>query len=243
MDINYVDVNLINIRATELSTPPYWALLQRKLFSLINKAASLAAEKYARKSGLVYHAFDVDDMYESRSMRSLFYAMGGNEEILPIALREWNAITRLHDDGRLIPPGDPENPMFIPQLHNEYWNMSIPFNADWFHMGEGNQYFYNLCLADPTNPENRERARKFANLYTGDSPEAPNYDPRYKIIRSPFHGGAGPFLKCRTHKIIPHWSGEISGPIELVRHWLDSGSVGEVFGDGTPRVPAGFSFP
>ena len=110
--------------------------------------------------------------------------------MLEIGLREWNAITRFYDDSVVRRDDDPVHPNFRVQLHNEYYNLNGP--ADWFHMGEGNQSFYCFGLADPINPENIRRAKRFAGMYMGEDSEAPNYDPTYKIIRSPFHGGVGP---------------------------------------------------
>ena len=137
------------ISATKITAPPEWALLQRQLFTLLEKAGDLATEKYARPDGRVYHFFDVDDAYESRSMRGIFYALGGDRRFLDIAKREWDAITWLYSEERVLPDGDPPHPMYMPQLRNEYWNLDVPFNADWFHMGEGNQMLYDFGVADP----------------------------------------------------------------------------------------------
>ena len=150
--------DLVSIRAAKVAPPPAWALLQRQLMGLLEQAGDLATQKYARPDGLVYHIFDVDDAYESRSMRGMFYALGGARRFLDIARREYDAITWLYSDERTLPQGDPPHPMYMAQLHNEYWNLAVPFNADWFHMGEGNQMFYDFGLADPTHPTSRERA-------------------------------------------------------------------------------------
>ena len=133
---------------------------------------------------------DVDDTYEAHSYKGLLHAIGANDRILEIGLREWNAITRFFDDGIVRRGDDPTHPNFRVQLHNEYYNLDGP--ADWFHMGEGNQSFYCFGLADPANSENVRRAKRFAGMYMDEDPEAQNYDPKYKIIRSPFHGGVGP---------------------------------------------------
>ncbi len=63
---------------------------------------------------------------------------------------------------------------------------------DWFHQGEGNYLFYMLCMADPTNGAHIERARRFAGFFTGEDPEAPNYDPAQRIIRCARNGSKGP---------------------------------------------------
>ncbi len=228
-----MDNSIPTITATKIAPPPDWALLQRRLFDIIAIAGDVATEKYARSDGRVYHFFDVDDAYESRSMRGIFYALGGPRRFLDIAKREWDAITWLYSEERQLTDEDPNHPMYMPQLRNEYWNLDIPFNADWFHMGEGNQMLYDFGLADPTNPSNRERARKFAAMYIGEDPNAPNWDPVHKIFRSPLHGGAGPLTEVRKHKGIVHTDGNVSDHVHLVRHWLDRRSLGDFGHRGT----------
>ena len=38
------------------------------------------------------------------------------------------------------------------------------------------------------------RARRFAGLYLNEDPQAPNYDAKLRIIRSPLNGSAGPYF-------------------------------------------------
>lgn len=182
--------NIASIKATEISAPPAWALMERQLICLMAEAVDLAAQKYGHLDGTPYNVNDVDDTYEAHSYKGLLYAIGAEKKVLEIGLREWNAITRMYDDGVVRRDDEPQHPEFRVQLHNEYYNLNGP--ADWFHMGEGNQSFYSFGLADPTHPENIRRAKRFAAMYMAEDPEASNYDPKYKIIRSPFHGSVGP---------------------------------------------------
>ena len=186
--------NTPNIKATRISPPPGWAILQRELIQLMESAVELAAKKYSRPDGTPYRVDDADDTYEAHSYKGLLYAIGANDRVLDIGLREWNAITRFYDDSVARRDDDPAHPNFRVQLRNEYYNLNGP--ADWFHMGEGNQSFYCFGLADPDNPENIRRAKRFAGLYMDEDPEAPNYDPTHKIIRSPFHGAVGPRFRA-----------------------------------------------
>ena len=219
--------SLPTITATNIVAPPAWALLQRQLFSVLEKAGDMATQGDARPDGRVYHFFDVDDAYESRSMRGMLYALGGADRFRDIAKREWDAITWLYSEERQLSDDDPVHPMYMPQLRNEYWNLNVPFNADWFHMGEGNQMFYDFGVADPSNPGHRERARKFAAMYIGEDPDAPNFDPEYGVFRSPLHGGAGPMTSSRQHSEIVQRGDTVSDHVHLVRHWLDRGSLGD----------------
>ena len=231
---------LPTISANEYKSPPAWATMQRHLMRTMEEAALVAAEKYARPGGLVYHVHDVDDAYESRSMRARFYAIGASERMLDIALREWNALTRFYDDGVKQPEGMPLNSMYMPQLHDEWWNLAVPYNSDAFHMGEGSQYFYDFGLADPSNSEMIRRARRFADLYLGGEGEAPNYDRQHKIIRSPFHGSEGPLLRAKSKYRLSHSTGDTTGDLELVIAWLDQPGHGGFFHRHRPDgVPSG----
>ena len=231
---------LATIIASEIKPPPAWATMQRHLMRTMEDAALVAVRKYARPSGLVYHVHDVDDAYESRSMRGRFYAIGASEKMLEISLNEWDAMTRFYDDGVKQPEGILPNPMYMPQLHNEWWNLAIPYNSDAFHMGEGSQYFYDFGLADPTNSEMIRRARRFAGLYLGEDPDAPNYDSEHKIIRSPFHGSEGPCLQAKSKYRLSHTTGDTTGDLELVIAWLDQPGHGGFFHRNRPDgVPSG----
>ena len=140
---------MVSVKATEIVPPPGWALMERQLIHLMEEAVNLAAEKYSRPDGTPYNVNDVDDTYEAHSYRGLLYAIGADDSVLEIGRREWNAITRVYDDGIVRQDDDPVHPEFRIQLHNEYYNLNGP--ADWFHMGEGNQSFYSFGLAEPTN--------------------------------------------------------------------------------------------
>ena len=191
-------MKLPTIEATRLGPPPGWALLQRQLFALQEEALELLAQGYCEDDGTPLEYIDADDAYEAHWYRGMLYALGGGERVLEIGKREWEGITRLYEEGR---------PGHAPQIKDEYYRAP----ADWFHMGEGNQALYSLALADPGDAALIARSRRFAELYMGP----PNYDPQYRIIRSPFHGSDGPFFHA---------------PVEMVKTGLDRYYYG-----GTPR--------
>ena len=176
------------ITAGNLQAPPPWALLQRELFDFMAEAVRYAAGRYGRPDGTPLNAQDADDAYEAHSYRGLFYALGASDDIGELAFRQWEGITRLYDDAGEPPHGMGSHPKYDAELHAEYYK-----HGDWFHMGEGNQSFYSLGLADPHRPAHLERVRRFADLYLGDSP-ARNYDTAHRVIRSPFHGSTGPLF-------------------------------------------------
>ena len=56
---------MTHIKATRVSPPPGWALLERELINIMEAAVDLAAKKYARPDGTPYRVDDVDDTYEA----------------------------------------------------------------------------------------------------------------------------------------------------------------------------------
>src|SRR2546429_595288 len=69
---------------------------------------------------------------------------------------------------------------------------------DWMHNGEGLQLFNRMGLSVPRDPKYVERCRRFAGFYMDEDPEAKNYDPRHKIIKSMMNGSRGPMLRKAT---------------------------------------------
>ena len=125
-----------------------------------------------------------------------FYAIGGDEKVLDLALGHWNAATRFGDDSIV----SRVHPRFTAQVHKEYYGLVHPGDAEWHHKGEGNMAFYGFGLANPTISENVRRAKRFASFYNGEDPEASNYDAEYKVLRSPFQTGQGPWLKASAQQ-------------------------------------------
>ncbi len=162
------------------STPPAWAILERALFDLMDRAVGPFLDKYARADGsLIWRDTwgrsrdGADDFYESSVNWPLLFLLGGGDHLLPLAHHQWEGITK-----QLTALGP---------IYNEYER-----GYDQFHQSESYTYFYTLCLADPENPRLRERARRFAGLYLNEDPEAPNYDAERKLIRAPHNGSGGP---------------------------------------------------
>lgn len=169
------------ITATEpCLAPPAWAVLERKLFDVMDQAVYPFLAKYTHPDGTLiwndtwYGSRDgADDFYESSFNWPLLYLLGGGDHLLELGQRQWDAITRQLTEFGLV--------------HKEY-----ELGYDQFHQAESYIYFYFLCLADPTNATNRARARRFAGFYLNEDPEAPNYDPEHNIIRAAHNGSGGP---------------------------------------------------
>jgi len=199
---------MVTIKATEISAPPGWALLERQLIEMMEQAAVMVVEKYAEPGGAVYYADDVDDLYEIFQNWALFYAIGADDRLLQLSLQEWNAITRWCDESIVsrVKHGEfshgASSRQFKQQIYREYYNWASPGAAEWHHMGEGNMAFYGFGVANPTISENVRRARRFAAMFIGEDPEAPNYDPKYKAFRSPIQTSRGPFLHATVDDVI-----------------------------------------
>ena len=203
---------LVEVKATQVSPPPAWALMERQLMSLMEGAVQPMIDKYAERGGAFYFADDVDDLYERVYNWGLFYAMGADRQVLDLALQQWNATTRFFADDIV----SRVHKRFHPQIRNEYYNHAVPGAAEWYHQGEGNMAFYHFGLADPTISENVRRAKRFAAMLTGEDPEIPNYDPEHRVFRSPIQTGAGPYTNTSLEHAIS---------------WLQGGipSIGEVY--------------
>ena len=189
----------VTIEARESAhNPPHWAILQRRLFDAIEEASPKVLERYTKPDGNLlwppspdFQSIDaLDDCYESFHNWPLFYLLGGSDRFLADAQREFEVITE-----EMSRYGSGHGyPMVVKEYQPGY---------DWFHQGEGNYLFYMLCAADPDHAANRERAQRFAGLFLGEDPEAPNYDPEKRIIRCARNGSMGPAYW--TFEDSPYW--------------------------------------
>ena len=149
------------LEAVGRSTPPEWALRQRHLMEAMNRAAPRFVEKYTRPDGTFiwrdeWPGMDgSDDGYESYLSFPLFYVLGGSEEIHELGRRLWNAVT---------------------WQFTQFGTVTREFDGhyDWMHHGESYTYLHYFGLADPHHYVDRQRALKFAAMYTGEDPAAPN---------------------------------------------------------------------
>ncbi len=171
--------NLTTVEITVPTTPPEWALWQRQILDRLYPAAVEFVKKYTREDGTFiwrdrWPGMDgSDDGYESFYNFPLYYALGGPPQIDRLSRKLWDAVTRQFTG--------------YGQVHNEFDGY-----YDWMHHGESYTNFYFFGLADPTDAKVRQRAVRFAGLYMNEDPDAPNYDPLRKLIRSPINGSRGP---------------------------------------------------
>ena len=72
---------MVSVKATEVSAPPGWALLERRLIGLMEESAHMYVRKYTERGGGTLLAEDLDDLYEQFYNFGLFYAIGVNDSL------------------------------------------------------------------------------------------------------------------------------------------------------------------
>lgn len=125
-----------------------------------------------------------DDAYEAFRGLSLHAAIGGALELDRLHRWVWNGITKQFTR--------------YGQIYREFDS-----NWDWMHHGEGYTSFYTFGLVDPGDALFRDRAARFAAMYTGADPESPNYDPQLNQMRAVMNGSRGPKMAWTTRDWIP----------------------------------------
>lgn len=225
-------------RATRRTVPPSWAIWQRQLMATMSEAAIAFVDRYTRPDGTLiwrdeWPGMDgADDGYESFQSFPVLFALGGSDALLPLARKEWNALTWQFTH--------------YGQIHREFFAY-----YDWMHHGEGNLLLYHLALADPTSYQERWRAIRFAAFYIGEDPEAPNWDADRKLIRSPINGSKGPRFRvtaddwCTHRPVLSHYLAPFEDlpnlpddPMAKV-DWMDEAMFAEILKRMNERMMAG----
>ena len=215
---------MTSMQAKRLAAPPAWAIGQRSLIAQMNEAAPVFQERYTRQDGSfvwrqTWPGMDgSDDGYESYHNWPLFYALGGSEDLHRRSRFLWDAVTRQFTG------------------YGQVWR---EFDAyyDWMHHGESSIYCYYFGLADPAIHVDRARALRFARMYTGEDPQAPNWDAERRMMRSPINGSKGPRFEnswddWSTHRAVlasyPAPFEDIPGVTGTIVDWNDDQVYGEI---------------
>lgn len=186
--------------------PPEWALLQRELLRANAAACREFYKRYFDERGYIlcvlrWGADDgPDDAIESVNDWPLLHALGGAEEIYELYRRVWEGHLRQYTEARTVD---------VPLAREGMYYREFPAMMDWLHHGEGLTVFNLQGLSDPRDTLFQQRTVRYARFYTGEDPQAPNYDPQHRIIRSMFNGSRGPLLRKATAL---DWAGD---PIEV----------------------------
>ena len=174
---------------------PGWAVLERRLLAENVPACREFFEKYYDDRGYIqcflrWGANDgPDDAFENFNHWPELHALGADDAILELYLKGHEGMIRQYSEARTtdVPAG--RRGMYVKEFSAQ---------SDWMHHGEGLQLFNRMALSAPSLPSYRERARRFAGFYMGEDPDAPNYDPQRKLIRSMMNGSIGPMLRPAT---------------------------------------------
>jgi hypothetical protein len=186
--------------------PPPWALLERELI----RAQTLACQAFFN------HYFDErgyllcvprwggddgpDDAAENLLNWTMLHALGAPDVILELYKRGWEGHLRQYTEAKTVE---------VPLARDGMYYKEFPVMFDWFHHGEGYSAFFLQGLSDPYDRRFQQRMKRYAGFYMNEDPQADNYDPEHKIIRSMFNGSRGPLLRKATGL---DWAGD---PIEI----------------------------
>lgn len=191
--------------------PPAWAVLELELIRSSTAACVAFFDKYFDERGYLlcvprWGGDDgPDDAIENLTDWPLLYMLGGDEVLLDCC--------NLAQEGHIHQYTEAKTTE-VPFARDGMYYKEFPVMCDWLHNGESMSVFGALGLCNPRDRDYLRRLRRWAGLYMAEDPEAPNYDPQHRIIRSLFNGSRGPLLRKATAL---DWTGD---PIEEGRFHL-----------------------
>ncbi|MDP6666637.1 MAG: hypothetical protein QF357_04475 [Dehalococcoidia bacterium] len=175
--------------------PPAWALLERQLIKAQTAACQRIFDKYFDERGYLmcmprWGGNDgSDDAIENLAGWPVLHALGAPDSILEMYKLGWEGHLLQYTEAKTVEVELARDGM----LYREF-----PASLDWFHHGESMSVFNLQGLSDPRDAAFMTRIRRYAGLYMDEDPQARNYDPEHKIIRSMFNGSRGPLLRKAT---------------------------------------------
>jgi hypothetical protein len=185
----------ITVRIGSPMKSPRWAELQRKLLDDNLSACREFFQKYFDDRGYLqcvvrWGANDgPDDAPENFNRWPELHALGGDDAILQMYVKGWEGHLKQYTEAKTTD---------VPIARQGMYHKEFIVQFDWMHNGEGLQLFNRMGLSLPQDAKYRERARRFAGFYMDEDPDAPNYDPKLKIIKSMMNGSRGPMLRKAT---------------------------------------------
>ncbi|MFP6677180.1 MAG: hypothetical protein VB878_18995 [Pirellulaceae bacterium] len=186
--------------------PPNWALLERALLDANTTACREFFDRYFDERGFLlcverWGGDDgPDDAIENCNDWPILHALGAHSDVLTMYKRAWEGHLRQFTLAKTTD---------VPFARDGMYYREFPVMFDWLHNGEGLTVFNLQGLSDPDDTAFEQRVRRYAGFYMNESPQAANYDPKHKIIRSLFNGSRGPLLRKATGL---DWAGD---PIEV----------------------------
>ena len=196
-------------------SPPRWALLERQLLDAQAEACREFYERYFDERGYLlcvprWGGDDgPDDAAENQLNWTVLHALGADDDILDLFRRGFEGHLRQYTEAKTVE---------VPFARDGMYYKEFPVSLDWFHHGEGFSSFFHYGLSDPYDRRYLQRSRRYAGFYMDEDPQAPNYDPRHRLIRSLMNGSRGPMLRKATAL---DWAGdpiEVEGRFRLVHN-------------------------
>lgn len=187
-------------------SPPGWAVLERELLRANTAACQEFFARYFDDRGFLlcverWGGDDgPDDAIENCNDWPILHAVGAPDSVLRMYKQAWEGHLRQFTLAKTTE---------VPFARDGMYYKEFPVMMDWLHNGEGLTVFDLQGLSDPDDADFQRRVRRYAGFYLNEDPQAPNYDPRHKIIRSLFNGSRGPLLRPAT---AIDWAGD---PIEV----------------------------
>ena len=181
-----------------IATPmaaPKWAQLERQLLADSVPAAREFYNKYFDNRGYLlcfvrWGATDgADDAFENFNHWPELHSLGASDELMQMFMKGHEGLIKQYSEAKTVETPAGRDGIYVKEFDAQ---------QDWQHHGEGLQLFNRMALSAPRDPKYLERVRRFAGLYMGEDPDAPNYDPQHKLIRSMLNGSKGPLLRKAT---------------------------------------------
>ena len=188
------------------TAPPAWALLERELIRAQSLACETFFNRYFDERGYLmcvprWGGNDgPDDAIENLAGWPILHAVGAPDTILHMYKKAWEGHLQQYTEAKTVE---------VPFARDGMYYKEFQVMFDWFHHGETLTVFNLQGLSDPDDLRFQGRARRYAGFYMNEDPQAPNYDPAHRIIRSMFNGSRGPLLRKATAL---DWAGD---PIEV----------------------------
>lgn len=194
------------IHAQTPHEPTEWALLQRQLIEAETQACRKFFAHYFDSRGYLkcvarWTTNDgPDDAMENLLNWPLLHALGGDDILMEMYEKAWEAHLIQYTEAKTTT---------VPFGRDGVYYKEFPEYCDWFHTGEWLNPFVLQGLSDPNDDVYIKRMQRYAGLYMNEDPQAPNYDPEHRLIRSMWNGSRGPLMRKTTQL---DWAGD---PIEV----------------------------
>jgi hypothetical protein len=180
------------IEITTPMAPPAWGVMERLLMEEKSQHIEDFYDFYFDERGYLLHTphwgsvDGVDDLFDIFGDWTVLYSLGGRQSVLDLYRKGNTGGIRQYTEYKTVATDIAKDGAY----YKEFVCMS-----DWKHTGEGLRGFHLEALTDPADDTYQKRARRFAGFYMNEDPDAPNYDPEHKIIRSAINGSRGPLMR------------------------------------------------